>query len=566
MQRDEQKYLISFVNKSNELFNFDEEAKSKNYIWRLYSHLLESQLDNKLVTLTSLAASCGIPRATAIRKIKNLIKKKIIIQKPRTKTGKTYSLHLSEKTASSLKDYLSKTKEHIAHSLGYDSNNENSFFFGTSLLSANIISEPTVINLNCSANEEISILLNDNKTFKIIEENKKEIEGLIGVRLNLTLKNNDLLRKEIIDNHKRKKSVYEIICFDLPWVGEMHVNNFLIPLNELVSNDNLNIKDFHPEGIKGSSYDNQLYGLPIEQVASIMAYRKDILTKLDLKIPKKINELFLSLKKIKSNLPEIHPFAWPGKSGFTLGCFFIEMMSNLGSPLIRLRKISDSIYDISKLDLNIDNINISNHSGQESVYLISKLLKYSHPNVLSMSWDDVANSYAKGEVAIANLWSGRIGEYENDPRSPAYKNTIIRARPGGKDGYETSSIGGYSLGISKKINRKKLSLIYSVIRFLVSPAMIKYYIKKGVSTSPLFSVSNDPEVQKTNPSVSNIDKLQKTGRINSWSRLPVPQFSELANSAGNQIHKYLHNSKTHLSRQKCFQIVNEIKESFRNII
>ena len=566
MLRDEQKYLISFINKSNELFNFDEEAKFKNYIWRLYSHLLESELDNKLVTLTSLAASCGIPRATAIRKIKNLIKKEIIIQRPRTKTGKTYSLHLSKKATISLKDYLYKTKGHIAHSLGYDTNNVNSFFFGTSLLSANIISEPFAINLNCKADEEISILFNDNKTFKIIKENKKEIEGLIGVKLNITLKNNELLRKEIIDNSKRKKSNYEIICFDLPWIGEMHINNFLIPLNELITNDNLNIKDFHPEGIYGSSYANRLYGLPIEQVASIMAYRNDIFTNLNLKIPKRINEMFSSLKSIKSYLPKIHPFAWPGKSGFTLVCFFMEMMSNLGNPLIKLRKISDSIYDTSKLDLTIDNVNIANQAGQESVYLISKLLKYSHPNVLDMSWDDVADSYAKGEVAMANLWSGRIGVYENDPNSPAYKNTIIRARPGGKEGYETSSIGGYSLGIAKKINKKKQNLIYSVVKFLVSPAMIKYYVKRGVSTSPLFSVSNDPEVLNSNPSMSNIDELQKTGKLNSWSRLPVPQFSELANSAGKQLHNFLQNSETNISRQKCYEVVREIKESFRKII
>lgn len=566
MQRDEQKYLISFINKSNELFNFDEEAKFKNYIWRLYSHLLESELDNKLVTLTSLAASCGIPRATAIRKIKNLIKKKIIIEKPRTKTGKTYSLHLSKKTTISLKDYLYKTKGHIAHSLGYDTNKVNSFFFGTSLLSANIISEPFAINLNCKADEEISILLNDNKTFKIIKENKIEIEGLIGIKLNITIKNNDLLRKEIIDNSKRKKSKYEIICFDLPWIGEMHVNNFLIPLNELITNDNLNVKDFHPEGINGSTYANRLYGLPIEQVASIMAYRQDILTKLNLKIPKRINEMFSSLKSIKSNLPNIHPFAWPGKSGFTLGCFFMEMMSNLGNPLIKLRKISDSVYDTSKLDLTIDNINIANQAGQESVYLISKLLKYSHPNVLNMSWDDVADIYAKGEVAMANLWSGRISVYENNPNSPAYKNTIVRARPGGKEGYETSSIGGYSLGIAKNINKKKQNLIYSVIKFLVSPAMIKYYVKRGVSTSPLFSVSNDPDVQNSNPSMSNIDELQKTGKLNSWSRLPVPKFSELANSTGIQLHNFLQNSETNISRQKCFEVVKEIKESFRKII
>lgn len=66
--------------------------------------------------------------------------------------------------------------------------------------------------------------------------------------------------------------------------------------------------------------------------------------------------------------------------------------------------------------------------------------------------------------------------------------------------------------------------------------------------------------------MSNIDELQKTGKLNSWSRLPVPQFSELANSAGKQLHNFLQNSETNISRQKCYEVVREIKESFRKII
>ena len=72
MHRNELKYLISFIDKSNNLFNIDEEAVSKNSIWKIYSYLIKSHLDNKLVTITSLAHSCGLPRATAIRKIKKI--------------------------------------------------------------------------------------------------------------------------------------------------------------------------------------------------------------------------------------------------------------------------------------------------------------------------------------------------------------------------------------------------------------------------------------------------------------------------------------------------------------
>ena len=73
--------------------------------------------------------------------------KDLEIQKPRTSTGKTYSLHPSEKLYLSFTNFLEKTKEHIAHNLGYENEKDNNFYFGTSLLSANIIPKPTQINL-----------------------------------------------------------------------------------------------------------------------------------------------------------------------------------------------------------------------------------------------------------------------------------------------------------------------------------------------------------------------------------------------------------------------------------
>ena len=95
--------------------------------------------------------------------------------------------------------------------------------------------------------------------------------------------------------------------------------------------------------------------------------------------------------------------------------------------------------------------------------------------------------------------------------------------------------------------------------------MIKYYIEKGVTTSPLFSVSNDPVVQEISPSVLKIDKLQKTGKINSWSRLPLPEFTEVANIIGNRLNDEFKKS-SNIHRQKSMKIVKEIQNSINNYI
>ena len=136
---------------------------------------------------------------------------------------------------------------------------------------------------------------------KVIEKNKQFIESMIGLKLDIKILNNMLLRKEIIKNSKLKKSKYDIICFDMPWTGELHQNKYLTPLNDIINSTNFNLKDFHPAGVKASTFNHKLLGLPIEEVASIMVYRSDIFKKLNLKIPKNISEFFLNLKIISES-------------------------------------------------------------------------------------------------------------------------------------------------------------------------------------------------------------------------------------------------------------------------
>lgn len=566
MYRDELKELISFVDKSNELFNFDEEAISQNSIWDIYSYLFKSHLDNKLVTLSSLADYCRLPRATAIRKINSLINKSIILQRPRTKTGKTYSLHPSEKLLQSFENYLKEIKYHVAFSLGYENKNNNNFYFGTSFFSANIIPPPGILNINCNPNEKIKMLLGDDPTFIVINKNKKFIENMLGVKLEISLMNNNSLREELIKNSKLRVSKYDIISYDMPWTGEIHKNKYLLPLNEIIHTNNFNIKDFHPAAIKASTYNNNLYGLPIEEVASIMVYRKDIFDSLGLKIPKNITELFFCLKKLEKFSPTKYSFAWPGVSGFPFGCHFMEMMGNLGSPLIKLREISKGIFDTSNLDTTPNVIDLTSDASINSIYLLSKIKQYSHPNILSMTWDDVAKSYTKGDVAVANIWSGRSGFFENNKESPAYKNSVYTAKPGGKEGFEASSIGGFSLGIPININSNKVKIIFSIIKYLVSPPMIKYYIENGVTASPLFSVSNDPEVQKSNPSLISIDNMQKKGLIKNWLRVPIPNYFNIANLIGNVLHTNLKNRSNTINKAESLKIAQSIQSSLKDLL
>ena len=109
------------------------------------------------------------------------------------------------------------------------------------------------------------------------------------------------------------------------------------------------------------------------------------------------------------------------KSGFMVNDIIIRVGNK------DVETASDVISQITKNGIN-KKINICNSAGQESIFLLFKIIKYSHPDTLNMSWDEVAESYSNGEVAIANIWSGRSGFFENNILSPARKKSIYDAK------------------------------------------------------------------------------------------------------------------------------------------
>ena len=527
MYRSEINYLIDYIDKSRDFFNFDKEAAFGNSTWKIYSFLFKNFYEDRLVTQSSLAMASGLSRATGNRKIINLIKEKKIIQKPRTKSGKSFSLHPSIELQDSFLNLLKNTKYHVAFAMGYSEKKSQTFYFGSSLLSANIIPPPTALELDIKGNKTIKILAKNNPTFIVMKKNINFIKKLLGINLEIKLLNNDNLRLEIINNSKRKISNYDLVAFNFPWASEIHDKQYLHSLDNLIFQDNFNIKDFHYGSIQASTVADKLYGLPTEEVASIMVYRKDILQKYKVNLPLNINQLFTAIKKIKNHNCVKFPISWPASRGFPIGCSFIEMMGNLGQPMVQLKRIYSGNFDLSNLHNLIPRFKINSQAGFDALNILKKLLKYSSPDALKMTWDDVANSYAKGEVAMANIWSGRACFFEYDKLSPAYQNSIYSEKPGGIEGSSASTIGGYSLGIPSNVNKSKVDLIVSTLKYLVSPSMIKYFIKNGVTASPLFSVSNDPEIHNMSSSIVAVDEMQKKDVIKNWIEYPFLNFMKL---------------------------------------
>jgi multiple sugar transport system substrate-binding protein len=542
MNRNEILTLIAFVDKTRGLFNKNISSNENDSDWKILSFIIKNHLDNKMVTTSSLIQVSELPFATGLRKIKKYIIEEKFIRRAKTKTGKSFSIHPSQKLIDDFLLYLISLKNELASGLGYDEAN-NSYYFGMSLSAGNIISPPYVIVNDEKKFKKIHLLTNTNPTFQVIKKNLDFFEYILNTKIEIeTLEINKVLTKIRKNSNSSKESKIDIVAFNLPWIGELVKHKNLLPLDELIKHTGINIKDFHFSGISASSYNGEIYGIPIETIPDLLFYRKDIFEKFNIGKPDNFKDLLEYSKKIKSlNVCE-SPIVWPARKGHPMATSFILMMANFGQPIVNLRHISGSLYDMNSTNVNLVTT-FKSKAAYKAAETLKNLTNYSPSNISSMSNDECVEYYSKGKSIMSMSWSSRASKFELDNNSPAFLNTGYLPRPAGINNFQISPIGGFSLGIPSNVNPEKIPFIMNNIKHLVSPQVFKYYIEQGSFSCPVFSVLNDPEVRKISPIFNELEMMEKEEKFVQWARYPLPEYSEIMEIIGNEIFEYVFLSK-----------------------
>ena len=347
-----------------------------------------------------------------------------------------------------------------------------------------------------------------------------------------------LLNKIITNSQSNLKSKFDIVAFNIPWIGQLANLNCLTPLDMHVEKIGLNLNDFHYSGIRSSSFKKQLFGIPIEAIPDLLFYRKDLFQKYGIKPPVNYEELFSACKILKSANEIESPISWPARKGQPLATSFILAMANFGKPYVNLRYVGDNIYDLDSDQISLK-ANFLSDAAFQAAKMLKELTSYSPQNISSHSNDECVEYFSQGKSAMVFNWSSRAHLFELNKESPAYNNTGYLPRPAGHPLFQVSPIGGFSLGIPSNVSEEKIPFIMSNIRKFVSPEVIKYYIEHGSLSSPLFSVVNDPEVRALSPIFNELDKIEKDEKFVEWARYPLPTYSNIIEEVGNKIFKYL---------------------------
>ena len=95
----------------------------------------------------------------------------------------------------------------------------------------------------------LRILVHGDPTFMVMETLKRQFEQIVGTDIHQRAFSIDRLHQETLRNAERKRSAYDLIAVDLPWIGELVTKGVIRPLTEVPWTSTGSISgDFHTAG------------------------------------------------------------------------------------------------------------------------------------------------------------------------------------------------------------------------------------------------------------------------------------------------------------------------------
>ncbi|QTF93335.1 extracellular solute-binding protein [Halomonas sp. BM-2019] len=507
---------------------------------RMMIHLMRNHLAGRLTTPTSLADASGLSYGTAKRGIESIIKRGLILSRPRTKSGKTVSLHPSHTMIEEWENYANRIKALLGDTLGLDpkSGATSRIILEEPYQSSDVISPPAVLSQRLDMKGGLRVLMHADPTFMAMHNLKRQLEAIFGVGVTNKAKSIDSLREEILANARYAHSHYDIITCNLPWFGELASQDMLLPLDAFIERDGYDVSDFHPVAFKSSRYAGKQYGIPVQTTPELLCYRKDILESAGLKPPTTTEQLIRVARALHDPGKGFYGIAWNAARGTPLGHTFAFLMAKFGQPLINLQRIDGSYEFENATGDQLRPMFLSDAAFRACEYMLD-ILKYSPPNILHMSWYERTRCYAAGEVGMAYSYTSLAPLFELNEKSPAWHNTGFLPHTVGNHGRSFVPIGGYSLAIPANLSEERVESAWAALRHLTCRSMSKLYILNGSLVTSRFSVSRDPEVTALSPLIEAVDEMARKDLLQAWPRPPVPGITDLIHIAGNEIFEVL---------------------------
>ncbi len=501
-------------------------------------HLMRGHIDGKLVSTSSMVSAARVPYATAMRKLSGIQKAGLVEQRPRTKTGKSFSLHPSAALLARFNELAGRIDRMGSATFGGGSNTQDYFFGGSYQAGQATIPPPTALPRPLKLPGGMRILVHGDPTFLVMGNLKRQFEQLVGTDIHQRAFSIDRLREEALRNANRAKSRYDLIAIDLPWLGEFVAKGLICPLPDIMDVERLDPSDFHTAGWRAAHWNGVPYGVPSQTTPELMFYRKDWFANDGLEPPTTTAQVLEAAERFHDPRAGRYGVAWNAARGTALGHTFMMTCAAFGQPIVDLDPIAGG-FDADHLAGRRFRPMFDTPKALAAAEYLVELMRFSPPDILSMSWYERVRPYAAGKVAMAYGYTLLAPYFELDDTCPAHGNTGYIPHPHGPEGAPIAPVGGYVFCVPSNLAKDRVQDTVDALCVFTSPAAQKLYAQNGSRTSPRYSVGVDPEVRRLSPIFELVDQMSWRDELQFWPRPPIPQIQDIFAICGHELHDML---------------------------
>ena len=302
----------------------------------------------------------------------------------------------------------------------------------------------------CSISARVSIVGNEFPAIQTVGSGAKECKGA-KVTANLTA---DHQKINVAGMSSQPAEYTSAIVANTSIVALLN-NDLIRPLDDLVKK--------HGKGLKKNqliTIDGKIMAVAFMANAQHLVYRKDILKKLNIDVPKTYEDMLAAAKKIRASGLVKNPVGGAYKAGWNLAQEFNNMFIGYGG---------------SHFKGNSAEPNVNSDSGIKALKMMKSLSEYMNPDFLTHDSNATNAEFRAGNVAIMNMWGSRAATLvDADGVSMEVKNGMDIAGPmtvgGGKTPASTLFWDGWT--VAKKISDEEAEATFIAMTNAIKPSIM----------------------------------------------------------------------------------------------
>ena len=303
----------------------------------------------------------------------------------------------------------------------------------------------------CEVKARVSVVGNEFPAIQTVGAGVKKCKGA-EVKINLTA---DHQKINVAGMSSEPAEYTSAIVANTSIVALLN-NDLIRPLDDLVKKHGSKLKKNQLITING-----KVMAVAFMANAQHLVYRKDILEKLNISVPKTYEEMLSAAKKIRTSGLAKNPVGGAYKAGWNLAQEFNNMFIGYGGKHFKG---------------NTPEPNVNTDAGKKALNMMKSLSEYMNPDFLTHDSNATNAEFRAGNVILMNMWGSRAATLTDaDGVSDAVKKGMDIAGPmtvgGGNVPASTLFWDGWT--VAKKISDAEAEATFIAMMNAIDPSIIK---------------------------------------------------------------------------------------------